>query len=214
MRRANMAVLRKSLLFFMTIGVVGSGFFGPQWGFGKNKEISEPSRPIVTTADTLELDNKNKIATFSGNVVSKQEQQGKDPLIIYCNKLVIYSVEDTAKKPSPSSSKGSEKTPLVQQNQVDKIVASGQVKIHLGNDRATGETAIFYNADQRIVLSGNPKVWQGKNLIKGEEITYWIKEDRALVTSKGANKAQAVLYQEEKQGSQTLTPKVIDQPKK
>jgi lipopolysaccharide export system protein LptA len=210
-----MAVLRKSLLFFMTIGVVGSGFFGPQWGFGKNKEISDPSRPIVTTADTLELDNKNKMATFSGNVVSKQEQQGKEPIIIYCDKMVIYSVEEIGKKPSPSSSKESEKKNLTQQNQVDKIVASGQVKILQGKDVATGETAVFYNADQRIVLSGNPKVWQGKNLIKGEEITVWIKENRSLVTSKGSNRVQAVIYQqEEKQGSQALTPKVIDQPTK
>jgi lipopolysaccharide export system protein LptA len=214
MRRADMAVVIRALLFFLTIGVVGSGFFWPQWGFGKNKDISEPSRPIVTTADTLELDNKNKIATFSGNVVSKQEQQGKEPIIIYCNKMVIYSVEEIGKKPSPSSSKGNEKKSQAQQNQVDKIVASGQVKILQGKDVATGETAVFYNADQRIVLSGNPKVWQGKNLIKGEEITVWIKENRSLVTSKGSNRVQAVIYQEEKQGSQAVPLKGIDQPEK
>jgi len=198
MRRADMASLRRLLLAFMTITVVGSGFFVPQWGFGKNKDSSDPPRPIVTTADTLELDNKNKIATFSGNVVAKQEQQGKEPIIIYCNKMVIYSIEETGKKPSPSSSKESGKKNLTQQNQVDKIVASGQVKILQGKDVATGETAVFYNADQKIVLSGNPKVWQGKNLIKGEEITVWIKENRSLVTSKGSNRVQAVIYQEEK----------------
>ena len=77
-------------------------------------------------------------------------------------------------------------------------MATGQVKIIQGKDVATGETATFYNADQRIVLTGNPKVWQGQNLVKGEEITVWIKENRSLVTSKGANRVQAVIHQEEK----------------
>ena len=133
-----------------------------------------------------------------GNVVARQEQKGKDPLIIYCDKMVIYSSEEIGKKPSPSKSKGNEKQNLTHQNQVDKIVASGQVKIHNDKDRATGETAVFYNADQRIVLSGKAEFWQGKNLIKGEEITVWIKEERALVTSKGSNRVRAVIYQEEK----------------
>jgi lipopolysaccharide export system protein LptA len=48
------------------------------------------------------------------------------------------------------------------------------------------------------VLTGNPKVWQGKNLVKGEEITVWIRENRSQVTSKGPNRVQAVIHQEEK----------------
>ena len=58
--------------------------------------------------------------------------------------------------------------------------------------------AVFTNADQRIVLSGKAEFWQGKNLIKGEEITVWLKEDRALVTSKGSDRVRAVIYEEEK----------------
>ena len=193
-----MGGLYKAVLLLGIIGFISTVLFLPGLVIGKEKDPSESSRPIVTTADTLELDNKNKIATFSGNVVAKQEQQGKDPLIIYCHTMVIYYAEETAKKPAPSQSKGTEKKNLTQQNRIDKIVATGQVKIVQGKDVATGETATFYNADQKIVLSGNPKVWQGKNLIKGEEITVWIKKNRSLVTSKGSNRVQAVIYQEEK----------------
>ncbi len=165
---------------------------------GKDKNPSDVDRPITTDADTLELDNKNKTATFTGNVVARQEQKGKDPLIIYCHKMVIYSSEETGKKPLPSQPKGNGKKALSQQNQVDRIVATGQVKVVQGKNVATGETAVFTNADQRIILSGKAEFWQGKNLIKGEEITVWIKEDRALVTSKGSNRVRAVIYQEEK----------------
>jgi lipopolysaccharide export system protein LptA len=188
--------MKRVLLFFVGFTLVGLGLLMPMGVHGDNKESSDVNRPIITEANTLELDNKNKTATFKGNVVAKQEQKGKEPLYIYCDKMVIYSSEETEKKPAPSKSKGDEKKNLTQQ--VDKIVASGQVKIYNDKDRATGETAVFYNADQKIILSGKAEFWQGKNLIKGEEITVWIKEDRALVTSKGSNRVRAVIYQEEK----------------
>lgn len=188
----------KGLLFYGIMGCVLSGVFLPGLVMGKEKGPAESSRPIVVTSDTLEADNKNKLATFSGNVVAKQEQQGKDPIIIYCDRMLIYYTEDSEKKPSPAQGNRSDKKALTQQSKVDKIVATGQVKIIQGKDVATGELATFYNADQRIVLSGNPKVWQGKNLVKGEEITVWIKENRSLVTSKGSNRVQAVIHQEEK----------------
>ncbi len=193
-----MKISKKVVLFVLGFILFGSVFLKPMGVYGKNEGSSAANRPIITEADTLELDNKNKTATFKGNVVAKQEQQGKDPILIYCKKMVIYSSEETGKKPSSSKSKGTEKNSLTQQNQVDKIVATGQVKVVQGKNVATGETAVFTNADQRIVLSGKAEFWQGKNLIKGEEITVWLKEDRALVTSKGSDRVRAVIYEEEK----------------
>jgi lipopolysaccharide export system protein LptA len=166
---------------------------GDSWG--REKEAAESSRPIVITSNTLEADNKNKVAIFKGSVIAKQEQQGKDPILIYCDTMTVYYTEDAKKPASPP--KGEKKGPSAE-NRVDKIVASGQVKIIQGKDVATGEMATFYNTDQKIVLTGNPKVWQGKNLVKGEEITVWIKENRSIVTSKGSNRVQAVIHQEEK----------------
>jgi lipopolysaccharide export system protein LptA len=193
-----MGGLGKTVLFVGTIGFFWSGLFLPGLSMGKDKDPLESSRPIVVTSDTLEADNKNKMATFSGTVVSRQEQPGKDPIIIYCDKMVVYYTEEAGKKsPSTQANRG-EKKNLTEQNRVDKIVATGQVKIVQGKDVATGDSAVYYNAEQRIVLSGNPKVWQGKNLVKGEEITVWIKENRSLVTSKGSNRVQAVIHQEEK----------------
>ncbi len=79
-----MSELRRALLFLMGFILIGSGFWGPTGVQGKNTESSDADHPIITTADTLELDNKNKTATFTGNVVARQEQKGKDPIIIYC----------------------------------------------------------------------------------------------------------------------------------
>ena len=107
-----MSVSMRALLFLMVFTFIGSGFWGPTGVQGKDKESLDSDRPIITTADTLELDNKNKTATFKGNVVAKQEQKGKEPFIIYCDKMVIYSSEESGKKPSPSQSKGNEKKNL------------------------------------------------------------------------------------------------------
>jgi len=182
------------------LGLIVFGLIG-LWTQGggaaaKEKAAEEEKRPIVTTADKLELDNKNRVATFSGTVVARQDQPGKDPLIIECDKLVVYYSGEGEKKPAPA--KGGEKKDLLDQGWVEKIVASGRVKVVRGKEVATGETAVFYNAEQRIVLTGKAEFWQGKNLVKGDEITVWIKEDRSLVTSKGSGRVKAVIHQEEK----------------
>jgi lipopolysaccharide export system protein LptA len=193
-----MGGLKKAVVVVMTLGFGWSGLFGPGWATGKDKDFFEGSRNIVITSDTLEADNKNKMATFSGTVVAKQDQPGKDPITIYCEKMVVYYIEESSEKsPSAPADKG-EKKKIAEQGRVDKIVASGEVKIVRGKDVATGETATYYNTEQRIVLSGHPRVWQGKNLVKGEEITVWLKENRSLVTGKGSNRVQAVIHQEEK----------------
>jgi lipopolysaccharide export system protein LptA len=128
--------------------------------------------------------------------VAKQLQE-KETLYIYCDKLIVHYTEDTEKKPT-AASKNEKKEGLAQQSKIDKIIATGKVKIVQGEDVATGEIATFYNTEQKIVLTGDPKVWQGKNLVKGEEITVWIRENRSQVTSKGPNRVQAVIHQEEK----------------
>ena len=153
------------------------------------------SNPIVVTADTLEADNKAKIATFAGSVVAKQVQE-KETLYIYCQKLIVHYIDEPEKK--GGAARPVDKKSPTQQNKIEKIIATGQVKIVQGEDVATGETATFYNEDQKIILIGDPKVWQGKNLVKGEEITVWIRENRSLVTSKGSNRVQAVIHQDEK----------------
>lgn len=193
-----MGRVTKAVFSYIPTGIVLSGLLLTGLVQGAEKNIFESKQPIVVTSDKLEADNKNKTATFSGNVVSRQEQPGKDPIMIYCDSLVIYYSDGSEKKsPSNKGNKGDSKT-VPDQNRVDKIVATGQVRIINGKDVATGDSAVFTNADQRFVLSGNPKVWQGKNLVKGEEITVWVKENRSLVTSKGSNRVQAVIHQEEK----------------
>jgi lipopolysaccharide export system protein LptA len=179
----------------LAMAVLLLGILSGAAGAAAEKAKPGSSNPIVVTSDTLEADNKAKVAVFTGNVVAKQVQE-RGPLFIYCHQLIVYYIDDQEKKSEPAAA--SEKKSPTQQNKIDKIIATGKVKIVQGEDVATGETATFYNDEQKIVLVGDPKVWQGKNLVKGEEITVWIRENRSLVTSKGSNRVQAVIHQEEK----------------
>ena len=186
----------KIVMSAILVGLLGVPFFHSlAWGAGE-KPVGGSKHPVVVTSDTLDADNKAKIATFSGTVVAKQLQE-KETLFIYCDKLIVYYTDDTEKKPT-AASKNEKKEGLAQQSKIDKIIATGKVKIVQGEDVATGENATFYNTEQKIVLTGDPKVWQGKNLVKGEEITVWIRENRSQVTSKGPNRVTAVIHQEEK----------------
>jgi lipopolysaccharide export system protein LptA len=187
----------KMVMSAVLAGMLGVPLFQfPAFGAGE-KPAGGSKHPVVVTSDTLDADNKAKIATFSGTVVAKQLQE-KETLFIYCDKLIVHYTDDTEKKPG-TVPKSEKKEGLAQQSKIDKIIATGQVKIVQGEDVATGEIATFYNAEQKIVLTGNPKVWQGKNLVKGEEITVWTRENRSQVTSKGPNRVQAVIHpQEEK----------------
>jgi lipopolysaccharide export system protein LptA len=70
---------------------------------------------------------------------------------------------------------------------VTQIVAEGAVRIVQLDRRATGEKAVFHNAEKKIVLTGRPVVRQGKNVVIGEKITIlidrdWVEVERADVT--------------------------------
>ena len=123
-------------------------------GFSQNRD-----KPVKIDAASLEVRDKNKIATFSGNV---QVVQGDTTL--RCKTLVGVLRSGpkaggnalTAAKPRPrrasSASAGSKRKGDVVVTQKDQI--------------ATGETGIFDMASNTVTLSGNVVVTQGQNVLK------------------------------------------------
>lgn len=135
---------------------------------------------IVVKADSLEIDNKKKIVTFSGNVDAK-----RDVFTMYCEKMDVYYVN---RQPGASSD---EKT----QFQVEKIVALGNVRIiRTGGGLATADKAVYYQAEDKVVLTGNPVVKQGKDSVEGSRITLYLKDNRSVVEGSQERKVKAVLF--------------------
>ena len=134
---------------------------------------------IVIKSDTLEMDNKKKMVTFTGKVNAKNDDFTMD-----CEKMVVYY------KSSPSK-KGTEET----STEIDRIVATGKVEIvrSLGGT-ATANKAVYLQVLEQLVLTGNPVVKQENNYVEGNRITLFLKEDRSVVEGSGDNRAKAVIF--------------------
>ncbi len=145
----------------------------PPAAHGKKKQRSMSfDGPISINADTLEYDNKNSSATFTGNVVARQGD-----IVIYAERIKsIYS----------------------QSGGLKRLYAVGNVKIVQGDRIATGKKIVFYNASQKIVATGNPRVWQGDNVIQGKKITVFLKDDRYLVEGTPGKRVSATLHPKKK----------------
>lgn len=137
----------------------------------EKKEARGEEQPLRVNAQTLEVDNKKQIITFRGNVVARQGD------------LTIQA--DVARVYYEKREEGHE---------IQKIVATGNVKIYQGNRLAMSQEATLYNPEQKIILTGHPKVWQGKDMLTGEKITVWLKEDKSFVESGPERRVEVIFY--------------------
>lgn len=104
------------------------------------------------TGDSFEFDNTQKTMMYTGNVKVVQDETS-----MFSDKLVIYLAKIGG--------------------QVEKAVATGNVRLLYGDITATGEKGIFYNDEQKLELEKNAKMWQGKNTITAHRILAFLQEE-------------------------------------
>jgi lipopolysaccharide export system protein LptA len=117
------------------------------------------SQPVKIEAATLEVRDKDKKATFSGNV---HVVQGETDL--RCNILVVYYDNGAAK----SRSRGAKSQNSEQQ--IRRMEATGNVVITQKDQRATGDRGNFDMRTNMMTLSGNVIVTRGKDVLRGERL--------------------------------------------
>jgi lipopolysaccharide export system protein LptA len=150
----------------------------------KPKETDES--PIVIKADSLEMDDQQKIVIFTGNVDAKEKD-----FVINCQKLVLYYKDQPADQASETG-----------QFNIDKIIATGKVIItRPAGGLATAEKALYYMGDEKVILTGKPKVKQGEDFVQGSKITLYLKENRSVVEGSKNNKVRAVYFPRSDKGS-------------
>jgi lipopolysaccharide export system protein LptA len=113
--------------------------------------------------------DKEKYVFFKGSVVAKQ-----DDLYIYSDTMEAFMSADT--------------------NEIDKANAKGNVRIIKQNRTATCKEAFFDNLKGEIILKGNAVVTSGKDKVEGDVVTYYVNEDRAVVTAEKSKKAKVTIY--------------------
>ena len=119
---------------------------------GKTISTNDKSGPMVISSNMFEIDNKDYIVTFLGDVNAK-----RDNLVINCQKIQLYY----------SNTSGEEDSEKIQAN-VEKIIATGDVKIRRldGDGMAMSEKAVYYHNDEKVVLTGKPVVRRHRRPLK------------------------------------------------
>jgi len=123
-------------------------------------------QPVQIDAETLEIRDKSKIATFSGNV---QVVQGDTTM--KCRTLVIFYGQEigiSGDKPA-ANAKLAPGTPPSAQN-IRRIEARGDVTVVSKDQNASGDLGVYDLKAKTITLSGNVVVSQGQNVIHGERV--------------------------------------------
>jgi len=182
--------LCRILLFFATAFILLACLVATPSGYADEKPRDTDTRNLAKdqkihiTADKLISDNNADYAEFIGNVRATQEDT-----VITAAKLKIFFKKNPKKK----------KETTVGEEAINKIVASGNVKIKFDNRVAVARQAVYNTETEVLVLSGNnSRIVSGKDSISGEKITLYRTTGRINVESGGEKRVEAVFYSGEK----------------
>ncbi len=146
----------------------------------------EQAVSTTITAKRMTVKNQDNQAVFEGAVVLT-----RGSLVVYSDHMVVmFRAQDppmsdnqkgyTAVK-GATPSKGPDALPAVSNRSVNKIEATGRVKIKKDSGSATSEKAIYYHDGDKIVLTGDPVAWDKGTRVSGKQITMFLAEDRSVV---------------------------------
>ena len=173
-------MMRRLSLFVVTIALLASGWAAAQPQHSAAAPAAAPAQgpvqsmiggegkdqPVQIEAASLEVRDKSKMATFSGNV---QVVQGDTTM--KCQKLVVFYGEEVgiagAGDPKPAKPAGG--VPKNPQN-IRRIEARGGVTVVTKDQNASGDLGIYDLQQKTITLTGNVVVSQGQNVIHGERV--------------------------------------------
>jgi lipopolysaccharide export system protein LptA len=133
-------------------------------------------QPIQIDADTLEVHDKEKMATFSGEVTVVQGDT-----TIKCPKLVVFYGPEPGSHPANAAQGKRQQQPQSQQQQqagtmptrsqdIRKIEARDGVTVTSKDQNASGDLGVYDLKKKTITLTGNVVVSQGKNVLHGDRV--------------------------------------------
>ena len=145
-----------------------SGVPNAMQGFSQNRD-----QPIQIEAASLEMRDKKKEATFSGNV---KVVQGDTTMT--SKKLVVFYDSTPAPASAPAAnSKAAKSAPMPAavpgpggSSSIKRLEAQGSVVVTQKDQVVTGETAIFDTKTNLITMLGGVVLTQGKNVLHGDRL--------------------------------------------
>ena len=154
-----------------------SGVPNAMQGFSQNRD-----QPIQIESVSLEMRDKKKEATFSGNV---KVIQGDTTMT---SKVLVVYYESSNQNPPPAApanapAKAAAKSASAQSapmqsatpgpggaSSIKRLEAKGDVIVTQKDQVVTGETAVFDTKTNLITMMGGVVLTQGKNVLKGDRL--------------------------------------------
>jgi lipopolysaccharide export system protein LptA len=191
--------------------------------------LSENSNePIDIESDLLVVHDKQKYATFSGNVKAVQGTttlRAKELLVHYVggDKLAPGEKKDeaaagtqvadaqgaAASAPAPGKA-GDGTKPKQGDTQITKIEAKGDVIITSKDDQTTtSDWALYDLPTQLVTVGGNVVLTQGKNVLKGDRLVIDLKTGESRFENTGNTAAGGrirALFMPKKDGAEDAKP--------
>jgi lipopolysaccharide export system protein LptA len=177
-----------------------SGVPNAMQGFSQNRD-----QPIQIEAASLEMRDKKKEATFSGNV---KVVQG-DTTMTSKSLVVFYDSgpSPAGSTPAPAAPKGAKSGTMQAatpgpggSSSIRRLEARGSVVVTQKDQVVTGETAIFDPRANLITMAGGVVLTQCKNVLKGDRLKVDMTTGVSRVES-DTNKVQGMFMQGENCGS-------------
>jgi lipopolysaccharide export system protein LptA len=125
-------------------------------GFSQNRD-----KPIRIQAASLEVRDKERIATFTGDV---HLVNGDTEL--RCKSMVVFYDEETTgsgAKAAPAGPAGGQ--------QIRRIEAKGGVVVVQKDQNAAGDAAVFNMRENTVMLTGNVVVTRGHDVLRSQRLT-------------------------------------------
>jgi lipopolysaccharide export system protein LptA len=134
-------------------------------GFQQNR-----GQPVKIEAARLEVRDKDKVATFTGNV---KVVQGDTTM--HCKVLVVFYEKKDDAQAGPAGSQPGAPMPAAApgpagSSQISRLEAKGNVVVTQKDQTATGDAGLFDMKSNTVTMTGNVLVSQGQNVLRGEKL--------------------------------------------
>jgi lipopolysaccharide export system protein LptA len=138
-------------------------------GFSQNRD-----QPIQIQADSLEMRDKQKQATFSGNVKVVQgdtTMTSKSLVVFYESKNQPGAAPAGNAKAAKAAAPMQSSTPGPDgSSSIRRLEARGNVIVTQKDQVVTGENAIFDTKTNLVTMSGGVVLTQAKNVLRGDRL--------------------------------------------
>jgi lipopolysaccharide export system protein LptA len=142
-------------------------------GFSQNRD-----QPIQIEAASLEMRDKKKEATFTGNTKDDVKVVQGDTTMTSKILVVFYDSNQAPAAAPAANAKGSAKGAPMQSatpgpggsSSIRRLEAKGNVVVTQKDQVVTGDTAVFETKTNLITMSGSVVLTQCKNVLRGDRL--------------------------------------------